>query len=78
MFKKLIPLVAGLAIAAGLASSAAAAPKACPEQRGACQPIGDRLDAQKPKRGSQVNRPKFVPKADSSGQLWRAGNHIMY
>ena len=77
MYSKLITLVAGLAIAGGLGSSAVAAPMSCPEVRTACQPIGDRSDAQKPKTRAQVIRLKLAPKVDSSGQLWRAGNHIM-
>lgn len=75
MQRKLIPLVAGLAIAASLGGSAVAAPKACPELRAACQPTGDRSDAPKPR--TKVSVPKLTPRVDSSGQLWRAGNHIM-
>jgi hypothetical protein len=77
MQRELITLVAGLALAAGFGGSAAAAPNSCPELRSACQPTGDRSDVQKPKPRIQVSRTRLTPKADSSGQLWRAGNHIM-
>jgi hypothetical protein len=78
MYSKLITLVAGLTIAASLGGSAFAAPNACPELRTACQPTGDGPSAQKPKPRTQISGPKLTPKVDSSGQLWRAGDHIMY
>ena len=79
MHRKLITLVAGLAIAGGLGGNAAAAPQQnCPQLRAACQPIGDRPDTKRPKPLPKVSRPLVAPKLDSSGQQWRAGNHIMY
>ena len=78
MHRKLITLAVGLAIFAGFGGSAVASPKACPELRTACQPTGGHSEAQKPKPRAQVSRPKLTPKVDSSGQQWRAGNHIMY
>ena len=78
MYRKLSTLVAGLAIAASVGGSAVAAPNACPELRTACQPTGSRPNAQKPKPRAQVSGPKLTPKVDSSGQQWRAGDHIMY
>jgi hypothetical protein len=77
MYRKLITPVAGLAIAASLGGSAIAAPNACPELRTACQPTGDRANAQKPKPRAQTSWPKLTPRVDSSGQLWRVGDHIM-
>ena len=76
MYRKLITLVAGLAIAASLGGSAVAAPNYCPELR-ACQPTGVRPGVQAPKPRTQVSRPKLTPNVDSSGQQWRAGDHIM-
>ena len=78
MYRKLITLVAGLAIAGGLGGNAAAAPQQnCPQLRAACQPIGDRPETKRPKASPKPSRPFVAPKLDSSGQWWRAGNHIM-
>jgi hypothetical protein len=77
MYSKLMALGAVLAVAMGLGGNALAGSQNCPEARTACQPIGDRADAKKPKPRGEVIRLKATPKVDSSGQLWRAGNHIM-
>jgi hypothetical protein len=78
MHTKLIAVTVGLVLAvAGLASSAAAARSSCPEAWSACQPTGTRVPGQD-RRGSIVF-PRATPKpVDSSGQVWRTGNHLMY
>lgn len=78
MYSKLMAFGAVLVLAAGLAGSAqAAGSQNCPEARAACQPIGDRAGAKKPKTRAEVIRLRAAPKIDWSGQYWRAGNHIM-
>jgi len=78
MHRKLITLVAGLAIAAlGFGSSAVAAPSNCPELRTACGPYGGGPTT-RPTPRPKISRPMVAPKVDSSGQQWRAGTHIMY
>lgn len=73
---KLISVIAALGIVLGsLGASAAGAASGCAESR-ACQPIGDRADSQKPR--AKASGVKLTPRVDSGGQLWRAGNHIMY
>jgi hypothetical protein len=77
MYTKLIALATGFALAVvGLASSATAAASSCPEARTACQPVGERPDAQtrKPRAPAKLTTPTL----DSSGQVWRAGNRIMW
>ena len=77
MYSKLMGIGEALAIAAFFGGSArAGGTQNCPEVRSGCQPIGDRPGAKKPKPGAKV-RSKASPKLDSSGQWWRAGNHVM-
>lgn len=78
MYSKLMAVGTALVIAAAFGGSAmAGGSQSCPEARSACQPIGDRPGAKKPKPRTEVIRLRAAPKVDSSGQYWRAGNHVM-
>ena len=76
MQTKLITVTAGLVLAlGGLGGSTAVAAGSCPEGRTACQPSYSPA-SQQPRVKTVV--PKRTPKpADSKGQLWRAGAHMM-